>query len=79
VSELSRRYGELDLPVIVLAGEGDRIVHVDRHAEQLVKQVKGAELRSLPGLGHMLHYSAPEAVVDAVATLVSRAAEKAAR
>ena len=45
---LSGRYGELQLPVIIMAGEGDLITHVETHAKRLVDDVSGAELRSFP-------------------------------
>lgn len=69
---LSGRHHELDLPVIIMAGAGDRIVHVHRHAEQLVADVKGAELRTVPGQGHMLHYAVPAQVVAAIDDVQAR-------
>lgn len=69
---LSSRYGELALPVIIMAGRGDVIVHMDKHAERLVGDIKGAELRIVPHQGHMLHYAVPEQVVAAIADLTSR-------
>jgi pimeloyl-ACP methyl ester carboxylesterase len=70
---LSRRYGELALPVIIMAGRGDVIVHMDKHAERLVSDIKGAELRIVPHQGHMLHYAVPERVVAAIGDVESRA------
>lgn len=69
---LSARYGELGVPVVILAGAGDRIVHVHRHAERLVADVKGAELRIVPDQGHMLHYAVPEQVIAAVDDVQNR-------
>lgn len=69
---LSRRYAELDLPVIVMAGEGDLIAHVDKHAERLVGDLAGAELRLVPGQGHLFHYAVPEQVVAAIDDVVAR-------
>ena len=69
---LSRRYGELRLPVVVLAGDGDLIVHVARHAERVVDDIDGAELRVVPGQGHMLHYAVPDQVVAAIETVLDR-------
>jgi pimeloyl-ACP methyl ester carboxylesterase len=63
---LSRRYGELALPVIVLAGDGDLIAHKDKHAERLIKDIDRAELRIVPSQGHLLHYAVPEQVVAAI-------------
>ncbi len=64
---VSARYGELDLPVTILAGEGDKIVHIDEHADKLVEAIAGARIVRLAEAGHMLHYSRPDAVADAVA------------
>jgi len=63
---LSRRYGELDLPIIVMAGEGDLITHMDEHAQAFVDAVSTAELRVVPGQGHLLHYAVPDQVVAAI-------------
>ena len=66
---LSRRYGDLALPVVIMAGEGDLIAHVDSHAERLVGGIAGSELRVVPGQGHLFHYAVPEQVVDAIGTV----------
>jgi pimeloyl-ACP methyl ester carboxylesterase len=71
-ASLSRRYAALELPVIVMAGEGDRIVHADRHSQRLAGEIEGAELRLVPAQGHMFHYSVPEQVVAAIADLAGR-------
>jgi pimeloyl-ACP methyl ester carboxylesterase len=69
---VSHRYGELAMPVIIMAGAGDLVVHLDRHAKRLVGDIAGAELRVVPGQGHMLHYAVPEQVVAAIADVESR-------
>jgi pimeloyl-ACP methyl ester carboxylesterase len=69
---LSQRYGEIELPVIIMAGEGDLIVHVDKHAERLASDISGAELRVVPGQGHMFHYGVPAEVVSAIDDVASR-------
>jgi pimeloyl-ACP methyl ester carboxylesterase len=63
---LSRRYGELKIPTVVMAGEGDLIAHIGKHAERVVEDIAGAELRIVPGQGHLFHYAVPEQVVDAI-------------
>ena len=62
---LRGRYPGLALPVAILAGEGDRVVFA-RSARRLHALIPDSTLRILPGLGHMLHHSAPEAVVSAI-------------
>ena len=71
--EMSRHYAELDLPVVIMAGKGDRIVDVATHAETLAADILDSELRVLPELGHLFHYDAVEEVaggIDAVAARV---------
>lgn len=63
---LSQRYGELALPVLIMAGAGDLIAHVDKHARRLVGDIAGAELRVVPDQGHLFHYAVPEQVVAAI-------------
>lgn len=63
---LSRRYGELAMPVIVMAGEGDLIARSGNHAERLARDIAGSDLRVLPGEGHLFHYNHPEAVAAAI-------------
>ncbi|MFC4595629.1 alpha/beta fold hydrolase [Sphingobium tyrosinilyticum] len=70
---LSRRYGELNLPVIIMAGEGDQIAHVDKHARKLVNDIAGAELRIIPEQGHLFHYAVPEQVAAAIEEVGERA------
>jgi pimeloyl-ACP methyl ester carboxylesterase len=70
----SNRYSELKLPVVILAGEGDQIVHIDKHAKRLVGDIAGAEIQVVPGQGHLLHYAYPEQVVSAITLVETRAA-----
>jgi pimeloyl-ACP methyl ester carboxylesterase len=63
---LSRRYGELAMPVTVMAGTGDRIVDTARQSGHLDKVLQRSVLLSLPGVGHMIHHTAPEQVVTAI-------------
>jgi pimeloyl-ACP methyl ester carboxylesterase len=72
---LSRRYGELQLPVIIMAGEGDLIAHMGKHAQRLVDDIKGAELRIVPEQGHLFHYGVPEQVVAAIDHVTARGGE----
>jgi len=73
VVEMSKRYSGLTLPVEILHGTADDIVPIDIHSDVLVKQVPGAVLTQLDGVGHMPHHVAPEAVIAAI----DRAAQRA--
>jgi pimeloyl-ACP methyl ester carboxylesterase len=69
---LSPRYRELDLPVAILSGDGDRIVDVGKHAERLHKALPASELKVLPGVGHMLHHTNPAAVTTAIRNIAPK-------
>jgi pimeloyl-ACP methyl ester carboxylesterase len=64
--ELSGRYAELRLPMIIMAGEGDVIAFIGKHAERLAEAISGAELRVVPDQGHLFHYAVPEQVAAAI-------------
>lgn len=63
---LRRRYAQLTLPVIIVAGAADRYVSTRWHSGRLHRKLPGSALRLVPGVGHMVHYSAPSEVIDAI-------------
>lgn len=66
---LSQRYGELTLPIAVIAGAGDKIVDVEHHAMRFHREVNHSELIIEAGVGHMPHYADPGRLMEAVARL----------
>lgn len=68
---LVRRDGDLTLPAIVMAGEGDLVTHAAKHAECLDGELSNAELRMVPDQGHFLHYAVPARVVVSVSALTT--------
>jgi pimeloyl-ACP methyl ester carboxylesterase len=66
VAAMQRRYRELRMPVVIMAGTMDRIVDHRKHAVRLHQEIAHSALRLVPGVGHMLHYAVPEQVVDAI-------------
>ena len=68
---LSQRYGELELPVVIMTGEGDRIADVERQSTRLHKEVPTSALAIVPGAGHMIQYAATEAIAKAAEALAS--------
>jgi len=74
VAAMRERYGELDMPVVIMAGAEDKVVDVGRHAARLREQLPRADLRLVPGAGHMVHYLVPEQVAEAVEAVSDRPA-----
>ncbi|WP_346767126.1 alpha/beta fold hydrolase [Enterovirga aerilata] len=66
---LSRRYRELQLPIVIMAGEGDRIADLQRQSVRLHRELPTSALAIVPGAGHMVHYAATEAVARAADAL----------
>jgi pimeloyl-ACP methyl ester carboxylesterase len=62
---LAARAGRLDLPVLILSGEGDVIVDPRRHSVVMHEMI-GGELCLIAGAGHMVHHTAPEEVAAAI-------------
>ena len=71
VAEMQHHYRELSMPVVIMAGTKDRIVDHRKHSIRLHEEIAQSALRLVPGVGHMLHYSAPEQVVDAIEAFFS--------
>lgn len=66
---LSQRYGELTMPLAIIAGNGDQIVDVEHHALRLHQQVPHSELIIEVDAGHMPHYADPARIMEAVARI----------
>jgi pimeloyl-ACP methyl ester carboxylesterase len=63
---LSQRLAEIDAPVVIIAGGGDRIVSTARQSEALHRDIPGSRLRRLADVGHMVHHIAPGVVLAAI-------------
>jgi len=63
--EQAPRYGSLRLPVTIVAGAADPVVRTEVQAGPLASAIPGARLTTLPGVGHMLHVTATDALIDA--------------
>ena len=82
VTRQSARYGEIRLPAVVMGGDRDEIVWTDLHSRSFARDVAGAELVVLPGVGHLPQYARPDLVLSAIEALAGRvapAAEEPAR
>ena len=62
----SERYGELKLPVTLLAGANDKVVDVEAHTRRLHRDLPASELVVVAATGHMVHYAVPQRIADAV-------------
>jgi pimeloyl-ACP methyl ester carboxylesterase len=59
-------YGDIKMPVTIMAGGGDRLVDPTAQAVRLHETVKDSRLDVIEGVGHMIHHSAPTRVLEAI-------------
>jgi pimeloyl-ACP methyl ester carboxylesterase len=64
--QLSTRYASIRCPTIIMAGDDDRIVNVERQAQRLHGTIPGSRLDVLRGAGHMIHHLDPDRMVKAI-------------
>jgi pimeloyl-ACP methyl ester carboxylesterase len=73
VASQVRRYGEIRAPTVIVSGDADRIVWTNLHSRALAREIPGARLVVLPGVGHMPHHAAPDVVASEIEALVAAA------
>ena len=76
IAALAPRYAEIDVPVEILHGTADTTVGLSVHSEPLARSIPDARLTRLPGVGHMPHHAAPQAVVAAIRRAAIRAGQR---
>ncbi|CAN5196696.1 alpha/beta hydrolase [soil metagenome] len=66
---LYKRYRELKMPILIMAGSGDRIVSPKKNAQRLHDELPHSELRIKEGIGHMIHYACADEIAAAIRSL----------
>lgn len=69
---LSAHYGEINVPVHLIAGAEDAIVSTAEQSERLNEALPASSLEILEGVGHMTHHARPDLVVLAVDQLTAQ-------
>lgn len=70
---LAGRLERMQVPTRIFAGAEDKVVDTDAQARKLERTLPQAQLRIVPGAGHMAHYADPEGVARAASELAARA------
>lgn len=71
--KLRKRYQELSVPLVIVAGSEDRLVYFHKHSARLYAQVPGCDLRLVKGSGHMVHHLEPDQVMEAIEAAAANA------
>ncbi len=66
------RIPAIALPVAILSGDRDAVVLTERHSYGCAREIAGATLKMLPGVGHSPHWAAPDATVETIVALAAR-------
>jgi pimeloyl-ACP methyl ester carboxylesterase len=74
---LVTRYGDIEMPVVIVVGDGDRVASPSRHAYRLHNQVHHSHLVVLPRAGHMIQLTRPDSVMETIHQGWSLAHERA--
>lgn len=69
LAQQAPRYRELAVPTVIVQGDCDAIVPIEKHARALAAAVPHAKLVVLPGIGHMPHHVATDRVVAEIEEL----------
>ncbi len=64
--EESGRYKELEMPVVIVAGEEDQLVETEKQSARLHRELPKSVLRLVRGGGHMVHQTATNKVMAAI-------------
>ncbi len=72
IGRMQPRYGSMAMPVELLHGNADGVVHLDIHSRPFAETVPGARLTVLDGIGHMPHHVAQGEVLAALGRLVAK-------
>jgi pimeloyl-ACP methyl ester carboxylesterase len=66
---LRQLYADISLPVHLIAGCDDRIVDTEQHSARLHGELPFSTFHRVPDCGHMVHHTAPHAVVATIAEI----------
>jgi pimeloyl-ACP methyl ester carboxylesterase len=70
---LSPHYAKIRVPTAIITGDHDGVVYAKIHSAGCARDIPGATLTVLSGVGHSPHHSAPETVVAAILEVEARA------
>jgi pimeloyl-ACP methyl ester carboxylesterase len=78
VAEQAPRYENITAPTVIISGDVDKTVSLNRHSRPFAQAVRGAKLIVLPGVGHIVQNAAPDLVISEIEAMIGRAGPSAA-
>lgn len=71
VTAQTPRYREIAVPTVIVSGDRDTTVGLEIHSRVAATLIPGAKLIVLPGIGHMPHHVAADAIVAVIEQLAN--------
>jgi pimeloyl-ACP methyl ester carboxylesterase len=60
------RYADLKMPVVIIAGEQDRLIDIDTQSARLHSEIPQSRLHRVAGNGHMIQQTATDQVMSGI-------------
>ena len=64
--KLRNRYADLKMPVVIIAGEQDRLIDIDTQSARLHSEIPQSKLHRIAGNGHMIQQTATDQVMSGI-------------
>jgi pimeloyl-ACP methyl ester carboxylesterase len=73
VTAQAPRYPAIVAPTVIITGDSDDVVSPSIHSRALAGAIPRSKLIVLSGIGHMVHYGAPDRIVEAIDEVAKQA------
>lgn len=64
--ESSKTYDQVNIPTIIIAGDEDRLIDINKQSVRLHGEIKRSKLHRIAGAGHMIQHSATAQLMAAI-------------
>jgi pimeloyl-ACP methyl ester carboxylesterase len=68
---LRNHYADLKMPVVIIAGEQDRLIDIDTQSARLHSEIPQSQFHRIAGNGHMIQQTATDQVMSAIREVAS--------
>ena len=75
---LRNQYADLKMPVVIIAGEQDKLIDIDTQSARLHSDIIQSSFHRIAGNGHMIQQTATDQVMSAIREVAGRSSELAA-
>ena len=73
--KLRHQYVHLKMPVVIIAGEDDRLIDIDTQSARLHSDIPQIRFNRIAGNGHMIQQTATDQVMSAIREVTSSASK----